>query len=191
MWNTVGCKRRLSTYFQRRVQFGCWNSRWYVYKLWGFQGWCSQEVCNPIWLHCFTCSHRTRPIRISSSFFIVTEENVWSAGSRSWSKRYQWINVQWKKLLYCMGGNIWQSCGYVDSAGVDPSRLRAGVNMRQQHRPNVPAHTTSEYWKRNMYLPFIDHLLEELQTRLLQCGDSFKALDCRTWIAEYSSWKRD
>ena len=26
-----------------------------------------------------------------------------------------------------------------------------------------------------MYLPFIDHLLEELQTRLLQCGDRFKA----------------
>ena len=26
-----------------------------------------------------------------------------------------------------------------------------------------------------MYLPFIDHLLEELQTRLLECGDRFKA----------------
>ena len=43
----------------------------------------------------------------------------------------------------------------IDSAGVDPSRPRASGNMRQQHRPNVHAQTTSEYWKRNMYIPFI------------------------------------
>ena len=59
-----------------------------------------------------------------------------------------------------------------DSGGVNPSRPRAGGNMRQQHRPNVHVQTTSEYWKRNMYLQFIDHLLEELQTRLVQCGDT-------------------
>ena len=29
--------------------------------------------------------------------------------------------------------------------------------------------------EKTMYLPFIDHLLEELQTRLLECGDRFKA----------------
>ena len=31
-----------------------------------------------------------------------------------------------------------------DYTGVDPSRPRAGGNMRQQHRPTVHAQTTSE-----------------------------------------------
>ncbi|WAR08074.1 P52K-like protein, partial [Mya arenaria] len=38
---------------------------------------------------------------------------------------------------------------------------------RQQNRPNAPGNT-SEFWKRNMYLPFVDHLLVELETRLMQ-----------------------
>ena len=31
------------------------------------------------------------------------------------------------------------------------------VVARQRHRCNAPANTLSEYWKRNLYLPFIDH----------------------------------
>lgn len=37
----------------------------------------------------------------------------------------------------------------------------------QRNRPNAPAQTRSEYWKLNMYLPFVDHLLNELYSRLL------------------------
>lgn len=37
----------------------------------------------------------------------------------------------------------------------------------QRNRPNAPAQTPSEYWKLNMYLPFFDHLITELSTRLL------------------------
>jgi hypothetical protein len=38
---------------------------------------------------------------------------------------------------------------------------------RQQHRCNALANTPSEYWKRNLYLPFIDHLIAELTDRLI------------------------
>ena len=35
----------------------------------------------------------------------------------------------------------------------------------QRHRCNAPAGTPSEYWRRNLYLPFIDHLITELTDR--------------------------
>jgi hypothetical protein len=46
---------------------------------------------------------------------------------------------------------------------------------RQQHRANAPSITVSEFWRVNMYYPFIDHLLTELNDRILQCGDRFEA----------------
>lgn len=46
---------------------------------------------------------------------------------------------------------------------------------RQQHRANAPAETVSDFWKYNMYFPFLDHLLTELSERLLQESDRFKA----------------
>ncbi len=46
---------------------------------------------------------------------------------------------------------------------------------RQVHRENVPADTPSQYWKRAMYLPFMDHLLQELDTRLLVAQDRYVA----------------
>ncbi|WAR26121.1 LOW QUALITY PROTEIN: P52K-like protein [Mya arenaria] len=45
---------------------------------------------------------------------------------------------------------------------------------RQQNRPNAPGNT-SEFWKRNMYLPFVDHLLVELEKRLMQGHGRFCA----------------
>ncbi|WAR23625.1 P52K-like protein [Mya arenaria] len=45
---------------------------------------------------------------------------------------------------------------------------------RQQNRPNAPGNT-SEFWKRNMYLPFVNHLLVELETRLMQGHGRFCA----------------
>ncbi|KAH3812490.1 hypothetical protein DPMN_140924 [Dreissena polymorpha] len=49
---------------------------------------------------------------------------------------------------------------------IDPSMPRhAGRHCKM---PNAPAATPSQYWKTNMNLPFMDHLLQELDTRLLQ-----------------------
>ena len=41
------------------------------------------------------------------------------------------------------------------------------VILRQQNRQNAPAATISEYWKRNMWLPFIDYMAADLSERLL------------------------
>ena len=38
---------------------------------------------------------------------------------------------------------------------------------KQRHREHFPADTPCQYWKRAMYLPFVDHLLQEMNTRLL------------------------
>jgi hypothetical protein len=43
-----------------------------------------------------------------------------------------------------------------DSVDVQPSLPRGG---RQKNRSNAPAQTPSEYWRINMYLPFVDHLV--------------------------------
>ncbi|XP_033762649.1 zinc finger MYM-type protein 1-like [Pecten maximus] len=56
---------------------------------------------------------------------------------------------------------------------VRPSRPRIGG--RQEHRPNQPAETVSEYWKRALYIPFMDHLTMELQDRLLSANYRFLA----------------
>ncbi|VDI79241.1 Hypothetical predicted protein [Mytilus galloprovincialis] len=46
---------------------------------------------------------------------------------------------------------------------------------RQRHRVNVPAETPSQYWKRAMFLPFLDHLIQELTGRLVPNEDGFSA----------------
>jgi len=38
---------------------------------------------------------------------------------------------------------------------------------RQEHR-NVEADTPSAYWKRSLYLPFLDHLVNELDEQLVK-----------------------
>ncbi|XP_071944675.1 52 kDa repressor of the inhibitor of the protein kinase-like [Antedon mediterranea] len=39
------------------------------------------------------------------------------------------------------------------------------TNRRQLHRSNVPANTIEEYIRKNLAIPFIDHLLNEMETR--------------------------
>ena len=56
---------------------------------------------------------------------------------------------------------------------VGPSFRR--VAQRQRHRPNVEATDASTYWRQNMYLPFVDHLLPELDLRLLNAQPSYSA----------------
>ncbi|PIK36824.1 putative 52 kDa repressor of the inhibitor of the protein kinase-like [Apostichopus japonicus] len=46
---------------------------------------------------------------------------------------------------------------------------------RQTHRSNVPAADPKEYWKLSLFYPFLDHLLSELETRLVYPSDRFSA----------------
>lgn len=46
---------------------------------------------------------------------------------------------------------------------------------RQQHRSNVEADTTSAYWKRCMYLPFLDHLVNKLDELSVKPFPGFQA----------------
>lgn len=46
---------------------------------------------------------------------------------------------------------------------------------RQCHRGNVPGDTPSEYWTRNLHLPFVDHLVNGLNDLLVQNGNRFSA----------------
>ena len=57
--------------------------------------------------------------------------------------------------------------------GVVPSMPRN--RGAQQNRPNAPADNPSAYWKRNMYLPFVDHLIAELDRRLLAAEPRYTA----------------
>ena len=57
--------------------------------------------------------------------------------------------------------------------GIDPSSPRTAG--RQQHRNNVPVNTPSAYWKRAMYLPFLDHLVTEINEKLMVPLPGFQA----------------
>ncbi len=54
---------------------------------------------------------------------------------------------------------------------IDPTMpRRAG---RQQHRENVAADTPSDYWKRAMYAPLVDHLVMEMREKLIDRREAF------------------
>lgn len=57
--------------------------------------------------------------------------------------------------------------------GIEPSiSRRVG---RQQHRPNVPADTPSDYWRRSLYNIVLDHIITEIEDRLLKAEPQFTA----------------
>lgn len=72
----------------------------------------------------------------------------------------------WEELYY-------KAVNIARTVGVEPSMPRN--NGRQRNRPNVPANTPSEFWRLNMYLPFIDHLITDLSDRLLQANERYLA----------------
>ena len=57
--------------------------------------------------------------------------------------------------------------------GIDPSSPRTAG--RQQHHNDVPTHTPSAYWKRAMYLSFLDHLVTEINEKLVVPLPGFQA----------------
>ena len=74
-------------------------------------------------------------------------------------------------------------------------------SARQQQRVNVPAATPKQYWNRDLYLPFLDHILRELQNRLVGNEDRFLAqhlipakldgLTCRITRQVYETYSDD
>jgi hypothetical protein len=56
---------------------------------------------------------------------------------------------------------------------VEPSSPRCAGH--QLHSTNSHADTTEVYWKRSVFCPFYDHVLQELDDRLQRCSDRFLA----------------
>ena len=54
---------------------------------------------------------------------------------------------------------------------IEPSMPR--TTGRQQHRVNIPATNPESYWQRAVYLPLIEHLIQEMNDRLLSQEDRF------------------
>ena len=52
---------------------------------------------------------------------------------------------------------------------------RPRIAGRQQHRNNVPAPTDKDYWRLNLFLPFMDHLSTGLEDRLCMPQPRLKA----------------
>jgi hypothetical protein len=74
--------------------------------------------------------------------------------------------------------NVWQELyqditKLAEKQNVLPSKPRTAG--RQQHRDNVPADTPEEYWRRSIYYPLLDHITNELETRLVVPKDRFLA----------------
>ena len=64
------------------------------------------------------------------------------------------------------------------------------ICRRQIHRDNIPAEDVSSYFKRNLSISFLDHLLQELTTRFSEINcTAYKALSIvpAAMITEYSS----
>ncbi|KAJ8029424.1 hypothetical protein HOLleu_28807 [Holothuria leucospilota] len=83
-----------------------------------------------------------------------------------WSKRSKTSTNQ--KGMTCMEtdfGTIYsQAVSMAEKIGIEPSKPR--IAGRQQLRYNAPASTPYEYHKRNLAIPFLDHINENLHTRL-------------------------
>lgn len=45
---------------------------------------------------------------------------------------------------------------------------------RRSHRENVPSDSVSEYYRRAMYYPFLDHFISELDSRIIKPSPLFK-----------------
>ena len=72
--------------------------------------------------------------------------------------------------------NVWQELyqgitKLAEKQNVLPSKPRTAG--RQQHRDNVLADTPEEYWRRSAYYPLLDHIANELETRLAVPKDRF------------------
>ena len=61
--------------------------------------------------------------------------------------------------------NIWHAATHL-AGEQDIPVTKSHTASRQIHRSNTPAPTVEDYWRINLFYPFIDQLIAELQDRL-------------------------
>uniref|UniRef100_A0A667WQR9 TTF-type domain-containing protein n=1 Tax=Myripristis murdjan TaxID=586833 RepID=A0A667WQR9_9TELE len=54
---------------------------------------------------------------------------------------------------------------------IDVAPVKKRVTVKQQHRGNAPADSVAEHYRLNLFLPFIDHVTEELRTRFAESSE--------------------
>ena len=59
-----------------------------------------------------------------------------------------------------------------NTIGVQPTMPR--IASRQEHRANAEANDPEAYYRRNMCLPFLDHLIEGIDSRFDKYGKVYK-----------------
>jgi hypothetical protein len=62
-----------------------------------------------------------------------------------------------------------RATGIAASLEVEPSLPRTAG--KQKHRANAPSKTPEEYYRKNIYLPFVDHIIQHLATRFPEMMD--------------------
>ena len=71
--------------------------------------------------------------------------------------------------------NVWQELYQDITKLAEKQNVLPRTAGRQQNRDNVPADTPEEYWRRSVYYPLLDHIANELETRLVVPKDRFLA----------------
>ena len=79
-----------------------------------------------------------------------------------------------KRVSHEYYNEIWQKAeDLAGQHGIQVTRPR--VAARQTNRNNIQADTVKEYWRLNLFIPFMDHLLTELNDRLCISSPRLKA----------------
>ena len=69
----------------------------------------------------------------------------------------QKINSEGFHSLYLRAESI------AKAIGVEPSKPR--ISNKQMHRSNAPSNTVEEYYCRNLFFPFLDHIINSIDSR--------------------------
>lgn len=56
---------------------------------------------------------------------------------------------------------------------VEPSKPK--MAERHTHRNNIPADTPEQYWRRSIFYPLLDHIVNEIEERIVVPQDRFLA----------------
>lgn len=74
--------------------------------------------------------------------------------------------------------NVWNELYQTDLDMAEPFDIAENVPRRcgrQISRANHPADTPKQYWRISLYYPFLDHMIKELDSRLLKSENRFNA----------------
>ena len=85
-------------------------------------------------------------------------------------KAYNMISETEKKLKQLRDKNDvvfkrWHANTVEISSGLGTKPSAPRTASRQQHRANAPHDTAEEYYRRNLFIPFLDHITQEMSSR--------------------------